>query len=429
MNTLRRRAVWTFAGQALSSSSNFLVALWALATVTAPEFAAISLCLTAFLLIAQLGRALVSVPVLVLYSEEPGTGLPPAAGAALGASVGAGVGVGALVAFGAAALDRVGGVDLPMFLVLAGALPFLLYQDTLRHVCIARRRPTLAAASDGSWLVLQLAGFVLLSVGRRPSATAVLAVWAGAGALAGVWAGAVLGARPRIGAALGWLRHHMVLCRRLMVEVTVNSGSYYVVAFGIAALAGVAELGHLRAAQSLFGPASVLLLGGTVLGVPESVRARHDEAALRRFAVRLSAGLALVSLVAGAGLYAVLPAIGPRFFAGMEAPVRALLPALTLFGAGIGVSAGALAGVRARGEGAWIVRAQVWRGAVALAAGLPAAARFGANGGLWGLAAAECAFAVALWLRFIRQPVPVPEQMTVPAEPAPLVVAAEGSLV
>ena len=394
-----QRAVWTFAGQGLSSSSNFLVALWALANVPAGDFAALSLCLTTFLFLAQLGRALVSTPILLLYSDEPGTRPPPAAAGAVSAGVGFGLAAAAVVALAGAVLGALGVVDAPLFLGLAAALPFLLYQDTLRHLCIARHRPALAAASDASWLVLQLAGYLLLAQGT-PSAASGMAVWASSGAIAGVWVGIALQARPGLRGATGWLRRHRQLCQRLVIEFAVNSGSYYAVAYGIAILAGVAQLGYLRAAQSLFGPASVLLLGGTVLGVPEGVRARHDMAALKRFSVRLSGVLALVSLAAGAMLYSLLPSIGPRFFAGMDGPVRALLPALALFGAGIGASAGALAGLRAIGEGAWIVRAQVARGALALLVGLPGAALVGARGGLAGLAVAEAAFAVAVWIRF-----------------------------
>lgn len=395
-----QRAAWTFAGQGLSSLSNFLVAVWALMTVTAPQFAALSLCLTTYLLVAQLGRDVVSVPVLVLHSAEPGTAIPPGACDALGASVTAGMAAGALIVLGAASVDQFGTVDLGLFLVLAAALPLLLYQDTLRHVCIARHRPSLAAASDASWLVLQVAGFAVLAATGRPSAVAVLTVWAGAGAAAGVWLGAVLHAWPRVGQARSWLRTHRVLCSRLLLEFTVNSGSYYVVAYGIALLAGAAQLGHLRAAQALFGPASVLLIGGTVLGVAECVRARHDEGGLRRFAFRLSAGLALLSLLAGAALYLAVPVFGPRFMAGLDRPVRSLLPLLTLFGAAIGVAAGPLAALRAKRDDAWILRAKASRAVGTLLVGLPSAAAFGANGGLFGLAVAECVFAVAVWARF-----------------------------
>lgn len=400
---LARRAAWTFGGQALSSSSNFLVTLWALATVSTAEFGMFSLCLTTFLLCTQACRALVSVPVLLLYSEEPGTGVPAEGPAAMGVATAFGTAAGAVVAGAVAVSSLLGAGHAGLFLVLAAALPLLQYQDALRHLCIARHRPMLAAASDASWIVLQVAGFLLVAARPgSPSATTILTVWAAAGAAAGVWTGAVLDVGPRIGPAAEWLRRHAVIWRRLVVELAANGGSYYVVAYGIAVLAGAEELGHLRAAQALFGPVSVLLLGGTVLGVPESLRARRDAAALRRFTATLSAALAGLAVLSGAVLYAVLPTLGQHVFEASWQTARPLLPLLAAFGAGIGASAGAIAGLRARGEGRWIVKAQVARGVLAVVAGLPASWRFGAGGGLCALAVAELLFAVAAWARFTR---------------------------
>lgn len=404
---LARRAAWTFAGQALSSSSNFVVTLWALATLPAGQFAAFSLCITTFLLLTHVSRALVSVPVLMLYSEQPGQDIPPACRAALGTSVGFGLIAAAAVTIGVAAITAVvspaDGTAIGLFVLLAASLPMLQYQDTLRHVCIARHQPQVAAASDGAWLCLQVVGFLALTASDRLTAVTIFATWAAAGAAAGVGAGAVLGLRPRLGSAAAWLRSNGVLCRRLVLEFAANGGSYYVVWYGLALLAGAAQLGQLRAAQALFGPVSVLLLGGTVLGVSEGIRARQHKHALRRFTTRLSAALAGIALVSGATLFILLPVLGPRLLPEAWATARPLVPLLTVFGAGIGASAGALAGLRALGASRWILRAQVGRGALAMAVGLPASALFGARGALAGLAFAEWLFAAAAWTRFTRQ--------------------------
>lgn len=419
---LARRASWTFAGQALSSSSNFLVTLWALATVPPRQFAAFSLCITTFLLITQLSRALVSVPVLVLYSEQPGRKVPAASRAALGASVGFGLAAAVAMAIGVtvstALTGSIGGTSAVLFLLLAAALPVLQYQDTLRHVCIARHRPGAAAASDAAWVGLQVAAFLALAASDRLTATTLLAAWAGAGAVAGLGAGAALDLAPRVWDAVGWLRANAVLCRRMVGEFVTNAGSYYIVCYGLAALAGAAQFGNLRAAQALFGPISVLLLGGAVLGVPESVRARRNPSALRRFTVGLSVALAAVALVSGSALYALLPVLGPRVFAGAWEAARPLVPLLTVFGAGIGASAGALAGLRAVGAGRWIFAAQGGRGALAVVSGLPAAAVFGGRGALGALAGAEWLFAATAWVRFNRA-APVID-VDVVAPPAPL---------
>jgi O-antigen/teichoic acid export membrane protein len=401
---LARRAGWTLVGQALSSCSNFLVTLWALATVSRGEFAALSLCLTTFLLCTQACRALVSTPVLLLHSEEPGTRVPAESRDALGAATAYGVVTGGIVGGAALLSAALGAGHADLFLVLAAALPALQYQDALRHVCIARHRPLLAAASDGSWVVLQLVGFAVLSWRGSTSATSLFATWAAAGVVAGAWTGGVVGAGPRLATAAAWLRRHASLWRRLVVELAANAGSYYLIAYGLAVLAGPDELGRLRAAQALFGPVSVLLLGGTVLGVPESIRARSDGGALRRFAVGLSAALAVLAAASGAVIYALLPVLGTGFLGGAWDTARPLLPLLAAFGAGIGASAGAVAALRAIDDGRWIVRAQLARGALAVAVGLPAAGTSGAGGALVALALAEWVFAAAAWARFARRP-------------------------
>jgi O-antigen/teichoic acid export membrane protein len=400
---LPRVAAWTFGGQALSSASNFVVTLWALATLPGRQFALFSLCITTFLLVTQLSRALVSTPVLVLYADGGEPGGPPAA---LGAGVAFGAAASLVLAMAAAVAAAVAGTGaIGPFLVLAAALPALQYQDVLRHVCIARHRPQAAAASDAAWLVLQLAGFAALDATGGATATTIVAVWAGAGAAAGLGAGAALGLAPRVRRALRWWRANGVLCRRLACEFAANAGSYYVVAYGLAVVSGAAQLGHLRAAQALFGPVSVLLLGGTVLGIPESVRAVGDGATLRRLTVRLSTGLAGIALMSGAALFVLLPIAGPRLLPGAWQTARPLIPALTVFGAGIGASAGALAGLRALADGRWIVVAQGVRGTLAVALGLAAAAQYGAAGALAGLALAEWLFATAAWSRLLdRRP-------------------------
>jgi hypothetical protein len=64
------------------------------------------------------------------------------------------------------------------------------------------------------------------------------------------------------------------------------------------------------------------------------------------------------------------------------------------------VSTGAIAALRAGGQAGWIARSRGASGAVGLVLGLLLAARWGVNGALAGLAAAESGFALAAWLRF-----------------------------
>lgn len=382
-----RRAAWTFTSQGLSSASNFGVTVLVLAAVPARTFAVFSVCLTTYLLLLQLARYVIGIPLLV-GAEDPDQA--PAVG--LAAVAGAGV---APLFVVAAAFWRPGR---SLLLALAVTMPFLLAQDALRHAAIARGRPELAAAGDGAWLLLMGAGSaVALAAKAHVTATELVAVWAAAGAVSAALLSWWLRLRPVTGGAPGWLLANRVLCRRVAVEFAVNSGSYYALCYGLAALAGAVQLGYLRAAQTLFGPASVVLLGGAALGVPESVRMRADGARLVRFAAGLSAGLAALSIGCGAAVYAALPAAGPKLFPDSWAAIRSVMPWLTLFGTAIGAGAGAIAGLRALGASRWVLRGRGVTGAVALAVGLPASAWFGARGTFVGLGLAECGLALLAW--------------------------------
>lgn len=382
-----RRAVWTFASQALSSGSNFVLTVLVLATVPVGAFAVFSVCLTTYLLLLQLARYVIGIPLL-MGNDEPS--------AAVGVAAGAGVAV--VPALLVAAARWAPGTSL--LLVLAVAMPALLAQDALRHAAIARGRPDLAAAGDAAWLGLQgIGSAVLLGAAGSAGATAtqLVAVWAAAGVVSAVLVARWLALAPAVDGARRWLRENRVVCRRVAVEFAANSGSYYALSYGLAALAGGVQLGYLRAAQTLFGPASVVLMGGALLGVPESVRMRGHGRRLRRFAVGLSAGLAALSIVCGAVVYVALPVVGPRLFPDSWAAIRSVIPWLTLFGAAIGAGAGAIAGLRALGASRWVLVGRGVTGAVALTAGLPAGAWFGARGTFAGLAVAECGLAVWAW--------------------------------
>lgn len=395
------RAAWTFVTQGLSSTSNFLLSAFVLAAVSARSFAVFAVCLTTYLLVVQFARNVVGIPVLVLnahHREREGEGGAVAVAALSGL-------VAAVALLATAALWRAAAAQ---FLVLAGALPFLLAQDALRHVAIARGRPQLAAAGDGLWIGLQVAASVALFVTGTAGATSLLAAWAAAGACSAAGLAARAGLirpvfAPGLTGARRWLRTSSALCRRLALEFVVTSGSYYALSYGLAVVAGSEQLGYLRAAQTVFGPASVLLLGGAVVGIPESVRLRHDTRRLLRLALLISAGLTVLSLACGLAVYALLPSFGPDLFPDSWSAVREVVPWLTLFGTAIGAAAGAIASLRALDASRWVLQGRGVAGAIALAVGLPATAPFGARGALLGLALGEGVLAARAWSELARR--------------------------
>lgn len=366
-----------------------------LATATRAEFATFSIVLMSYLLVTQLCRSLLSLPILILYSGSAPSGLPHQARSVAGLAVS--MGLCAAVPLVVAAVVSEAGRG--QFTALAVLLPLLLYQDVVRHVAFARGEPKAAALSDGFWLALQLAASAVAVAVGHGSPAVILAVWGLAGAVSGCGFGVYLRALPSFRGMGAWVRDHRALCAGHWWEFAFISGSSYLLYYGLTILAGADQLGRIRAAQTFIGPVAVAILGGAAIGVPESVRLRHDPIRLKRLALVIAAGLGVGSLMFGALVYAVLPTIGPEWFPDTWSGARPVIPVLALFSAGLAVSTGATCPLRALGQVRWIWRARGVTGATALVIGLAGAARWGANGALGALALTEALFAALAWRR------------------------------
>jgi hypothetical protein len=408
---LAGRALWTLAGQAFSSASNFLLTLFVLGTASAQEFATFAITVTTYQLLVQLSRAVVSVPVLIVHSGRRQEAGPGAESGRRGEDYAAPTSLVLVIGLVAAGALAVAAVVLgtflegarSQFLLLAVAMPVLLLQDNARHVAFAEGRPAIAATSDAIWIGLQVAGSVALLVSGRASTLWLMTMWCLAAAVAWGWAAMALKVPLARSGAGRWLSDNAALCRRVAAEFATLSGSYYILYFGLAVVAGADQLGHLKAAQTMFGPVIVILLGGLSLGVPESVRARNDAARLRRIALLLSTGLAATALAVGATIYTLLPVFGPHWFADSWSSARPLIPLLSLYAAGLGASTGPLSGLRALGGAAWITRTRTIAGAVLVAGGLAASWAVGAQGALATLAVVEWTVATAAWTELRRR--------------------------
>lgn len=394
--TVARRAAWSFSAQAISSTSNFILTLSVLAVSSRREFAVFSVCITTYLMVSQLARSASALPLLILYSEHR----EPAAGHQ--AAVGVGVLVGAVAGVVLLAVSVVVNAGSEQYLILGLALPLLLFQDSARYLAFARSEAHVAALSDGIWLLLQIAGSVVAWQVGAANAALLLAIWALAGAMAGMFAAVRLRMAPIFAGSVGWLAEHRPLWAKLVTEFVLNSGSFYLLLYGLAFLAGVDELAHLRAAQTLIGPVIVILLAASALGIPESVRMRKDFGKLKQLCLFFSVSLVGAAVVWGFIVFAALPYIGPSLFPTSWETARPLIPLLSVFAAAVGVSTGAGSGLRALGENDWIMRARGVTGGIALLVGLPPAPAIGADAVLFALAGTEILFAAASWVHLAR---------------------------
>jgi O-antigen/teichoic acid export membrane protein len=391
------RSAWSFIGQGLSSSSNFILSVLVLSQGSPAQFATLSIVLTIYTFFLLLLRAAVGLPVTLLYSRDLAHGREEELRAAAGVTAGASVVVAVAVLLWAVASSS----DRGQWLVLGALLPMLLLQDTARYTCFALGRPRAAAEADGLWVILQVVGSaaVLLAAAGAGAVTAFLAVWAGAGALSGGFLLARTGLRPAIGHGYQWLHNHRGLAGRLATDYVVGAGSHYAVFLALAVVAGAGELGRLKAAQTFLGPLIVLLLGGAVFGVPESVRAGGDPTRLWRLTLKLAGALVAAALACGAVVYIALPVVGPATFPDAWENARSAIPLLTVFAAAVGASTGSTSGLRAMDQNSWLLRVRFLIGPVLVLGSIPASAAWGVNGALAALALTEWAVVLLSWRR------------------------------
>lgn len=365
------------------------------------QFAVFSICFTTYLLVLQLSRSMFGLPTLILYSHQAGAGGEsgdPESRRAAGGSVVVGVMAAVALLVTAAIVD----VERGQYAAMGLVIPFLLYQDAVRHFAFARARPQMAAAGDGLWLGLQLLGTLAALATGNDSPVALIGIWGFSGAVAGITAGLKLSYLPMVGSSLAWLKSHASLCRKLVTEFIANSGSYYALLYWLAFVAGLDQLGALRAAHTFIGPVIVLLLATSSLGVPEGVRMKDDPSALVRFTSLIATALVTVSLVWGVVIYYTLPWLGPRFFTETWATARPLIPLLSFFAAGVGASVALTSGLRAFSLHGWIMKARATASGLVLLIGLPGSVLIGARGALLGLLAGEWLFALLATFRLHR---------------------------
>lgn len=351
-----RYAGWGFADQAMSSLSNFGVGLVAVRSSSAEEYGAFSVAFATSVIGVTFTRALVSDVYSVRFA---GGGPRPRMAAALDTSMVGGVdaevewleaedalhpgmaddplmaidfgdddedetsgyphasgawGSALVLALAASLVCLVVGLVAtgPLhasMLVLAVGMPLLVLQDVARFVCMARRDPFGATLSDTTWVVTLAVGIgvVRLVTGDAPSATAALAVWvvgAGCGAIVG---GIRMGAVPRLLEGLRFARLVWRQSLRYVVDWLALGASAQVGLYILGATAGLAILGQTRTAFLLVGPINIVIMGASMVMVPELTRYRRRTGS-RLFAPAAAiSGLLLVASLSWLGLIALMP--------------------------------------------------------------------------------------------------------------------------
>jgi O-antigen/teichoic acid export membrane protein len=397
--TMIGRFGWGLADQLLASATNFLLGLFVAGAVGARDLGAFSVAYATFTLALGAIRAIAGELLVVRHSAVPAdewrAGVRGAAGMALLSGIAAG---GVCLIVSARFDDAVGDV----LRIVGISLPFLLVQDVWRFAFFARSRGGAAFINDVVWTIAMFTAFGVLWQLDVSSVAWFTAAWAGAGCIAAIVGVLQLGLLPAAPVhALRWLSSHRDLAPRFFAEFTIGSGVSHLTVFAIGAIAGLGELGRLRAGEIVLGPLNVLFAGVGMVATAEAVRLLSESR--RRFV----SGCLWLSLLLAAGVTAwgaivlLLPAnVGKAVLGSNWDAAQDLVPPLLLALIGYAFSFGAWTGLRSLAAARRSLRARTIDGLLTVLLGLSGAYLAGATGVAWGYAITGCVRSLNAWWQF-----------------------------
>jgi O-antigen/teichoic acid export membrane protein len=256
--SLGGRAFWTLTDQALSSLTNFGLAILVAGSVSAEAFGAFSIALLTFSFVIGINRATISDPLMIRFSAAPPDALSGAVRQAAGAALTLGVSAGALCALVGLFFTN----DARTALVALGlAMPGLLVQDTWRYGFFAAGRPLAATVNDLVWTVVQFSLIGVLLLTDTGSVLLFTLAWGGAALAAGIVGCLQLGTLPDPFATRRYFSESKHLSVRMGIDFVLNMGAVNLATYLVGAIVGLAGIGGLRAAQTLLGPLQLLFSG------------------------------------------------------------------------------------------------------------------------------------------------------------------------
>ncbi|WP_405920310.1 hypothetical protein [Streptomyces longwoodensis] len=392
---LAGRLSWGLADQAASSISNFVVGMYVARSLGVTAFGVFSLAWVTYGVVLNVSRGLATDPLVVRFSGGPEDSWRAAVVRSTGTALGVGTAIGAVCA---AAGPAVGGRVGPAFLCLGLTLPGLLLQDAWRFSFFAAGVGRKAFANDLVWCVALVPAMVVAA--HVGTVAAFVLAWGASAWVAAGYGCLQSGVRPGPARARGWLREQRDLGYRYLVENVSLSGASQLRAYGLGAIVGVGAVGAVRGAELLMGPFLAVLMGLSLVTVPEAARVlRQAPHRLRPFCLLLGGGQAGAALLWGGALLLVPDRLGELALGDVWSSASRLIVPITLGVAGAGLGTGAAAGLRALGAARRSLRCQLFASAAYVGGGLGGAAAAGTVGSAWGVAAATVGGSALWWLQ------------------------------
>ncbi|MEU0804819.1 hypothetical protein [Streptomyces sp. NPDC005970] len=389
------RLSWGLADQAASSMSNFVVGIYVARSLGVAAFGVFSLAWVTYGVVLNVSRGLATDPLVVRFSGVPAASWRAAVARSSGTALGLGAALGAACLVVGLAL---GGSVGSAFAVLGVVLPALLLQDAWRFAFFAAGSGRKAFVNDLVWGVALVPAMVVAA--RVGSVAAYLLAWGASAAVAAGYGCLQSGIRPRMPEARGWLREQRDLGYRYLVENVALSGASQLRAYGLGAIVGLGAVGAVRGAELLMGPFLAVLMGLSLVTVPEAARVlRQAPHRLGTFCLLLGGGQAAAALLWGVALLLMPDRLGELMLGGVWPSASQLIVPITLGVAGAGLGTGAAAGLRALAAARRSLRCQLFASAGYVGGGLGGAAVAGAVGSAWGVAAATLSSSAVWWLQ------------------------------
>ncbi len=391
-----RRIGWGLADQVVSSLTNFAVSIYVVHVLGAAQFGAFSLAYVTYGFTLNASRGLAIGPLMVRFS---GTDVPTwrrAVADCTGTATVVGLATGACALAVAAVLSGVAG---SAFLALGLTLPGLLLQDSWRFSFFALGRGSQAFINDTIWALTLLPALAVVHLTGHANVFWFVFAWGITGTIAaavGPWQARVI---PRPAGGWRWVSQQRDLGPRYLAEGTSQSGAVQLRTYSIGLILGLAALGSVQAAATLYGPMTILFLGMSLVTVPEAARVlRRSPRHLPLFCLVITGGLSLAGLVCGMILLVAVPRglghwlLGPIW----RSTYPLLLPQMFLvIGQVIGFGAGT--GLRALAAARRSLRWNVLTAVLFLIASVAGAAAGGTEGTLWGAAISQWIGAAYGW--------------------------------
>ncbi|MFE3326556.1 hypothetical protein [Streptomyces sp. NPDC059176] len=388
------RLSWGLADQAASSMSNFAVGIYVARSLGLTAFGVFSLAWVTYGVVLNVSRGLATDPLVVRFSGVPEASWREAVARSSGTALAVGAAIGAaclVVGLG------LGGSVGPAFACLGVMLPGLLLQDAWRFAFFAAGTGRKSFVNDVVWGVALVPAMVVAA--RVGSVAAFVLAWGASATVAAGYGYFQSGITPRVAEARGWLREQRDLGYRYLVENICLSGASQLRAYGLGAIVGVGAVGAVRGAELLLGPFLAVLMGLSLVTVPEAARVvRQAPHRLGAFCLVLGGGQTAAAILWGGAMLLMPDRLGELVLGGVWHSAAQLIVPVTLGVAGAGLGTGAAAGLRALGAARRSLRCQLFASACYVGGGLGGAAAAGTVGSAWGVAAATVSGSAVWWL-------------------------------